>query len=62
MNLWQTLPPPWQAAVVEAAVPHFQPHITLGKQLFASGELWQVGQQKPSAAEMLGWLQSKLSG
>ncbi|VAW38980.1 tRNA-specific adenosine-34 deaminase [hydrothermal vent metagenome] len=44
------------------AVPHFQPHITLGKQLFASGELWQLGQQKPPAAEMLDWLQSKLSG
>jgi tRNA(adenine34) deaminase len=48
--------------VVETAVPQSTRPVNLGKQLFASGELWQIGQQQPSTAEMLTWLQGKLAG
>ena len=46
--------------MVETAVPQSTHTINLGKQLFASGELWQFGLQKPPVADMLAWLQSML--
>ena len=46
---------------VATAVPQPNPVITLGKQLFASGELWQFGQQRPSTEQLLGWLQNRLT-
>lgn len=56
---------PW-VDFVATAVPQPNAAIDLGKSLFASGELWQFGQQQPSAELMFGWLQDrrrlKLSG
>jgi tRNA(Arg) A34 adenosine deaminase TadA len=46
---------------VATAVPQSSQVIALGKQLFASGELWQLGQQQPAAAELLTWLQGRLN-
>ncbi|MEZ4591624.1 MAG: hypothetical protein R3D55_10865 [Chloroflexota bacterium] len=53
---WNQLSLPWQTAV-----PHPHPAITLGKQLFASGELWQFGQHHPPAEQLFGWLQNRLA-
>ena len=49
---------PW-VDFVETAVPHPNPALLLGKQLFANGELWQFAQQQPSAELMFGWLQDR---
>ena len=51
---------PW-VDFVETAVPQPHPAITLGKQLFASGELWQFGQQHPPVEQLFGWLQNRLT-
>lgn len=51
---------PW-LDFVATAVPQPNAAIELGKTLFASGELWQLGQQQPSAEQVLGWLQEQLT-
>lgn len=51
---------PW-VDFMETAVPQSTEVIALGKQLFASGELWQLGQQQPATAEALAWLQDRLN-
>ncbi|WP_420629224.1 nucleoside deaminase [Candidatus Leptofilum sp.] len=45
---------------VETAVPQSEPAINLGKKLFASGELWQLGRQGHSVKEIMIWLQDRL--
>ena len=47
---------------IETAVPRFQPHVNLGRQIFASGKLWQLGQQATAIAEVLIWLEGQLRG
>jgi tRNA(Arg) A34 adenosine deaminase TadA len=42
------------------AVPQSYAVIELGQQLFASGELWQLGQQQFTIEEVLIWLQNRL--
>ncbi|MCA9917334.1 MAG: nucleoside deaminase [Anaerolineales bacterium] len=51
---------PW-LDFVETAVPHPNAAIELGKTVFASGDLWQFGQQQPSAEQMFSWLQDRLA-
>lgn len=51
---------PW-VAFVETAVPQPHPAFLLGKQLFASGELWQFGQRHPPAEQLFEWLQNRLT-
>ena len=45
---------------VATAVPQSHSVIELGQQLFASGELWQLGQQQITIEEVLTWLQNRL--
>jgi len=45
---------------VATAVPQSNLIIELGQQLFASGELWQLGQQQTTVEEALAWLQNRL--
>ena len=47
---------------VATAVSQPNPALNLGKQLFASGELWELGQQGYPTAELLTWLQARLTG
>lgn len=51
---------PW-VAFVETAVPQPHPAFLLGKHLFASGELWRLGQQQPSVPELWAWLETLLN-
>ena len=46
---------------VATAVSRFKPAITLGKQLFVSGELWEFGQQHLPASQIFSWLQMHLT-
>lgn len=46
---------------VVTAVPQSSTIIALGRQLWATNELWQLGQQSLSAGEMLDWLQDRLN-
>ncbi len=46
---------------VETAVSQSSPAIELGKRLFTSGALWQLGQQGTPTGEMLLWLQGRLN-
>lgn len=48
--------------VLETAVSQPNSAITLGKNLFASGKLWQLGQQHSSIEPVLTWLQDCLGG
>jgi tRNA(adenine34) deaminase len=45
---------------VVTAVPQSHSVIELGQQLFASGELWQLGQQQITIEEVLTWLKNRL--
>jgi hypothetical protein len=45
---------------VVSAVPQSNFVIELGHQLFASGELWQLGQQHTTTEAALAWLQKRL--
>ncbi|GJM41080.1 MAG: hypothetical protein DHS20C20_13620 [Ardenticatenaceae bacterium] len=47
--------------VLETAVPQPNSAINLGKNLFASSELWQLGQQHYSIESVLAWLQDCLT-
>ena len=47
--------------VLATAVPQPHPPSELGKHLFATGELWQFGQQNPPASQLLSWLQNRLT-
>ena len=51
---------PW-VDFVETAVPQANSAIALGKQLFTSGELWELGQQGIATAKLLTWLQDRLT-
>jgi tRNA(Arg) A34 adenosine deaminase TadA len=46
---------------VATAVPQSITAIELGKQLFATDELWQLGQQSCSVVKMLPWLQDRFN-
>lgn len=45
---------------VATAVPQSSLVIELGQQLFATGDLWQLGQQHTATEEVLTWLQNRL--
>ena len=47
---------------VETAIPQKNLPITLGKQLFASGALWELGQQGTPTPQLLTWLRDRLTG